>query len=144
MNTAGPGLERGERAPDFALPLQDGPPTRFYSRAGGCPVVLFLFDPAQAGELAKLAEIVLEAGPAAPEVLAVVGPENGAIPHLGDLPFPVFTDLAGAVRKGFRLTPAALVTALITERGVCEPSSEGLLGLYPERRTRGGRPARRR
>ncbi len=47
----------------------------------------------------------------------------------------------------FDLTPAALVTALITERGVCEPSSEGLLGLYPERRAGlgpGGRPAKRR
>ena len=29
------GLGRGERAPDFVLPLQDGTPTRFYARAGG-------------------------------------------------------------------------------------------------------------
>ena len=106
MNTGDPGLERGERAPDFALPLQDGTPTRFYSRAGGCPVVLLLFDPVRAAELAKLAEVLLEAGTAAPEVLAVVGKAgNGAIPHLADLPFPVFTDVAGAVKKGFRLTP---------------------------------------
>ena len=32
------GLGRGERAPDFVLPLQDGTPTRFYARAGGTPV----------------------------------------------------------------------------------------------------------
>ena len=33
----------------------------------------------------------------------------------------------------FDVTPARLVTGLITERGVCTASREGLLGLYPER-----------
>jgi methylthioribose-1-phosphate isomerase len=33
----------------------------------------------------------------------------------------------------FDVTPARLVTGLITERGVCPASSAGLLGLYPER-----------
>jgi methylthioribose-1-phosphate isomerase len=33
----------------------------------------------------------------------------------------------------FDVTPARLVTGLITERGVCEASAEGLAGLYPER-----------
>lgn len=32
----------------------------------------------------------------------------------------------------FDVTPARLVTGLITERGVCEASREGLLSLYPE------------
>ncbi len=32
----------------------------------------------------------------------------------------------------FDVTPARLVTGLITERGVCEASEAGLLGLYPE------------
>mgnify|MGYP001811928945 FL=1 len=32
----------------------------------------------------------------------------------------------------FDVTPARLVTGLITERGVCDASREGLLGLYPE------------
>jgi methylthioribose-1-phosphate isomerase len=36
----------------------------------------------------------------------------------------------------FDVTPARLVTALITERGVCAASAEGLLSLFPERRTR--------
>jgi methylthioribose-1-phosphate isomerase len=35
---------------------------------------------------------------------------------------------------GFDVTPGRLVTGLITERGVCPASREGLLGLYPERR----------
>ena len=34
----------------------------------------------------------------------------------------------------FDVTPARLVTGLITERGVAEASAEGLLALYPERR----------
>ena len=33
----------------------------------------------------------------------------------------------------FDVTPARLVTGLITERGVCEASEAGLLGLFPER-----------
>jgi methylthioribose-1-phosphate isomerase len=34
----------------------------------------------------------------------------------------------------FDVTPARLVTGIITERGICEASEEGLYGLYPERR----------
>ena len=34
----------------------------------------------------------------------------------------------------FDVTPARLVSGLITERGVCAASSEGLLGLFPEQR----------
>jgi len=34
----------------------------------------------------------------------------------------------------FDVTPAHLVTGLVTERGICEASTEGLLSLYPERR----------
>ena len=34
----------------------------------------------------------------------------------------------------FDVTPARLVTGLITERGMCEASAEGLLSLFPERR----------
>lgn len=37
-----------------------------------------------------------------------------------------------AVNYGFDVTPARLITALITERGVCPATEEGILGLYPE------------
>ena len=37
----------------------------------------------------------------------------------------------------FDVTPARLVTALITERGVCPASRDGLLGLYPEEASHG-------
>jgi methylthioribose-1-phosphate isomerase len=32
------------------------------------------------------------------------------------------------------VTPAKFVSALITERGACAASNDGLLTLYPERR----------
>ena len=37
---------------------------------------------------------------------------------------------------GFDVTPARLVTGLVTERGVAPASAEGLLSLFPERRKR--------
>ncbi len=39
-----------------------------------------------------------------------------------------------AANPAFDVTPARLVTGLITERGVCTASREGLLSLYPEHR----------
>ena len=41
---------------------------------------------------------------------------------------------ATARNFAFDVTPARLVTGLITERGVCAASREGLRSLYPERR----------
>ncbi|GBE13688.1 methylthioribose-1-phosphate isomerase [bacterium BMS3Bbin14] len=41
-----------------------------------------------------------------------------------------------AVNPAFDVTPARLVTGLITERGVCTANRAGLLTLYPERRDR--------
>jgi len=38
-----------------------------------------------------------------------------------------------AANPAFDVTPARLVTGLITDRGVCAPSEAGLLSLYPER-----------
>ncbi|OAB54914.1 S-methyl-5-thioribose-1-phosphate isomerase [Phormidium willei BDU 130791] len=42
----------------------------------------------------------------------------------------------------FDVTPARLVSGLITERGVCAASAEGLAGLYPEKAARGDRAGR--
>ncbi len=40
-----------------------------------------------------------------------------------------------AANYAFDVTPRRLVTGLITERGVCAASPEGLQGLYPEQKT---------
>ena len=42
-----------------------------------------------------------------------------------------------AANYAFDVTPARLVTALVTERGTASASPEGLLSLYPERRPAG-------
>jgi methylthioribose-1-phosphate isomerase len=41
-------------------------------------------------------------------------------------------ETTNASNYGFDVTPARLVTKLITERGVCDASEEGLLSLFPE------------
>lgn len=46
----------------------------------------------------------------------------------------VVPEASPALNLAFDVTPASLVTALITERGVCPASRAGLLSLYPERR----------
>jgi methylthioribose-1-phosphate isomerase len=64
------------------------------------------------------------------EVTAIQGrTKNGAITSVSLTP-----EASGAANYGFDVTPARLVTALVTERGSCPASEEGLLSLYPERR----------
>ncbi len=41
-------------------------------------------------------------------------------------------DETGAANPAFDVTPARLVTGLITERGIAEASAEGLKALFPE------------
>jgi methylthioribose-1-phosphate isomerase len=43
---------------------------------------------------------------------------------------------SAAANYAFDVTPARLVTGLITERGLCAASRDGLLSLFPERRAR--------
>ena len=45
----------------------------------------------------------------------------------------VTPDGSPAANWAFDVTPARLVTGLITERGVCAASEAGLAGLFPER-----------
>jgi methylthioribose-1-phosphate isomerase len=45
-------------------------------------------------------------------------------------------DGSAAANYAFDVTPRRLITGLITERGVCPASREGLLSLFPERRAR--------
>jgi methylthioribose-1-phosphate isomerase len=42
-------------------------------------------------------------------------------------------DGSGAANPAFDVTPARLVTGLVTERGRCDASEAGLAGLFPER-----------
>jgi len=48
--------------------------------------------------------------------------------------FRVVDEGTPTVNYAFDVTPARLVTKLITERGICEASEVGVLGLFPERK----------
>lgn len=61
------------------------------------------------------------------EVQYIQGLENGEIKKVLLTPAK-----SPVVNYAFDVTPARLVTGLITERGVCEASEEGLLRLFPE------------
>ncbi|MBS0393246.1 MAG: S-methyl-5-thioribose-1-phosphate isomerase [Proteobacteria bacterium] len=64
------------------------------------------------------------------EVTHVTGRvSNGAVATIQIVP-----NGSTALNLAFDVTPARLVTALVTERGTGAASRDGLLGLYPERR----------
>jgi methylthioribose-1-phosphate isomerase len=74
-----------------------------------------------------LAEIPIEERDGA-ELRRVTGrAAGGAIVEVEILP-----DGTPVANPAFDVTPARLVTALVTERGVCDASREGLRSLYPE------------
>ena len=64
------------------------------------------------------------------EVLQIQGLDTGGEVRVVSIA-PAVTP---ALNPAFDVTPANLVTGLVTERGICPASSEGLLGLYPEHR----------
>jgi len=67
----------------------------------------------------------------ADEVLRVQGRlPDGAVASVAISP-----EGAPARNPAFDVTPAKLVTGFITERGVCQASHEGLLSLYPEKKS---------
>jgi len=48
--------------------------------------------------------------------------------------FRIIPEKSAVANYGFDITPARLVTGLITERGVCKATREGILELFPEKR----------
>jgi methylthioribose-1-phosphate isomerase len=58
---------------------------------------------------------------------------RGRAPDGSLLEVDILPETSPAANFAFDVTPARLVTALVTERGVCEASAEGLCRLYPER-----------
>jgi methylthioribose-1-phosphate isomerase len=61
----------------------------------------------------------------------------GFLPGVGRVEVSILPEKSPAANFGFDVTPAHLVTALVTERGVCAASRQALLGLFPERRRAG-------
>ena len=57
----------------------------------------------------------------------------GFAPGYGRAEVAVVPEKSAVANIGFDITPARLVTALVTERGICAASAEGLRELFPER-----------
>ena len=74
-----------------------------------------------------LSEIPIEERNAA-EVSAIEGEHEGEIVSVRLTP-----ELSPAANFGFDVTPARLVTGIITERGICPASEQGIYSLYPEK-----------
>jgi methylthioribose-1-phosphate isomerase len=49
------------------------------------------------------------------------------------LEFRIISEKSPVANYGFDVTPARLVTGLITERGICKASREGIINLFPEK-----------
>ncbi|MDP2888230.1 MAG: S-methyl-5-thioribose-1-phosphate isomerase, partial [Bacteroidota bacterium] len=47
--------------------------------------------------------------------------------------FRILPEKSAVANYGFDVTPALLVTGLITERGICKSTREGILSLFPEK-----------
>lgn len=62
------------------------------------------------------------------EVKYIQGLENGELKSVLICP-----ETTPAINYGFDVTPARLVTGLITERGICNASEEGIQTLFPEK-----------
>ena len=69
---------------------------------------------------------------AASEVLTM----PGRLPNGRVVTVDIAAPGAKAANPAFDVTPARLISGLITERGVCAASHEGLVSLYPERKLR--------
>lgn len=74
-----------------------------------------------------VAEIPIEERPGR-EVSHILGRADGAVSDVQVTP-----DGTDTGNPAFDVTPNRLVTGLITERGVCAASAEGLAGLFPEK-----------
>jgi len=73
-------------------------------------------------------DIEIEERPAG-EVMEVIGrTPSGEVGRVRVVP-----EGSAALNVAFDVTPARLLTGIVTERGVCPATREGLLSLYPER-----------
>ena len=63
----------------------------------------------------------------ADEVASIEGWDGEKIQHVKLIP-----EKSAVANYGFDVTPARLVTGLITERGICKANKESILNLFPE------------
>ena len=93
----------------------------------GVPFYVAAPSPSIDWTIARGADIPIEERSAA-EVRRLAGVASGAVAEIELVPAAT-----AVANPAFDVTPARLVTGLITERGVCAASRDGLRGLFPER-----------
>ncbi len=99
------------------------------AKDNGVPVYVALPHSTIDWALQSGADIPIEARDA-DEVLAMTGrAEDGRIVRI-----EIAAPGSPARNDAFDVTPGRLISGLITERGICEASREGLAGMYPEYR----------
>ena len=115
-------MERGDWAPDFVLPSQEGVPTRFIGKAGGTPTVLLFYETNQNGatleELKRFAT-TLAARPISLFAINGETPEsNRRVFSEQALPILAFSDVDGAVRQGYGMEPGHKMTVFVLNRNL--------------------------
>ncbi|MDA0709385.1 MAG: 2OG-Fe(II) oxygenase [bacterium] len=98
----------GERAPDFVLPVYDGTPSRFYSRAGGAPTVL-IFAPDTTEKMRSYIEALQRLTP--PLDIFIVQSQQIA----SDPVVPTYADTSGQVCQAYRIRPADQTLSLVLD-----------------------------
>jgi hypothetical protein len=89
-------LGRGERAPDFVLPLQNGTPTRFYARAGGnSTLLIFVGKDQDTDSLNRFLEILKN------EPLSILTVQQSPPPQILH-PVPLYSPKAACERPNHR------------------------------------------
>jgi methylthioribose-1-phosphate isomerase len=101
------------------------------ARDTGVPFYVALPSPSIDWTIADGTDIPIEERDAA-EVAEI----EGALAAGGTARVRLIPASSAAANYAFDVTPARLVTALVTERGICPASRDGLLSLFPERKNR--------
>jgi peroxiredoxin/predicted 2-oxoglutarate/Fe(II)-dependent dioxygenase YbiX len=115
-------LERGDWAPDFVLPSQEGVPTRFIGQAGGTPTVLLFYETNE--NEASLQELKHFAATLAARPISLFA-INGESPEANrrvfteqELSMTAFSDVAGAVRQSYGIEPGPPMTVFVLNRNL--------------------------
>ena len=99
-------LGRGERAPDFVTPTQDGTQTRFYGHAGGRPTLLVFAEESYLDHLIQIYPV-----PSDFDLFAVVrDPPTATTP-----PFTLFIDGDGVISTAFKVEDHSVAIAYVLD-----------------------------
>lgn len=113
-------LIRGDWAPDFVLPRQDGSPMRFYGWAGGTATVLFFFGTNESNEMWDIfvwfSKTLSERVQEKISVFAVTHDAPATNQRVADdhgISFPILSDTEGSVGSSYGADPSERMTVFV-------------------------------